>query len=125
MYDLFTWKSYEEMTRNSLRVFYEEVFTKKCLRPFYEEIISWLLRVFCEENLSRYLRVDYEELFSSYLRGIVATSLRGILVTSLRRIVLLRLYDKIYSSLSYDELARKYVLRQTCNEQTRFLANSS
>ena len=105
-------------------ILYEEI-TRKCLRPFYEEIISWLLRVFCEETLSRYLRVDYEEVFSSYLRGIVATSLRGIVATSLRRIVLLRLYDEIYSSLSYDELARKYVLRQMSNEQTWFLANSS
>ena len=103
---------------------YEEI-TRKSLRPFYEEIISWLLRVFCEETFSRYLRVDYEELVSRYLRGIIATSLRGILTWSLRRIALLRLYDEIYSSLSYDELARKYVLRQTSNEQTRFLAISS
>ena len=105
-------------------IIYEEI-TRKSLRPFYEEIISWLLRVFCEEILSRYLRVGYEELFSRYLRGIIATSLRGILTWSLRRNDLLRLYDEIYSSLSYDELARKYVLRQTSNEQTRFLANSS
>ena len=102
-----------------------EEITRKSLRVFYEEIVSWLLRVFCEETLSRYLRVGYEELISRYLRVIVVTSLRGILTWSLRRIALLRLYDEIYSSLSYDELARKYVLRRTSNEQTRFLAISS
>uniref|UniRef100_A0A0D3BT01 DDE Tnp4 domain-containing protein n=1 Tax=Brassica oleracea var. oleracea TaxID=109376 RepID=A0A0D3BT01_BRAOL len=76
-------------------------------------------------DLAYYLTDGYEELISRYLRGVVATSLHGILTWSLRRIALLRLYDEIYSSLSYDELARKYVLRRTSNEQTRFLAISS
>nr|VDD35177.1 unnamed protein product [Brassica oleracea] len=39
--------------------------------------------------------------------------------------MVLRLYDKTFSSLSYDELARKYVLRRTSNVETCFLANSS
>ena len=112
------------MTRKSKRVFYEEM-TRKDKRVFYEEILSRYLRALYEEKLLRYLRVVYEELVSRYLRGNIATSLRGMLTWSLRRNDLLRLYDEIYSSLSYDELARKYVLRQTCNEQTRFLANSS
>ena len=99
--------------------------TRKDKRVLYEKILPWLLRVLYEENLSRYLRVVYEEHVSRYLRGNIATSLRGIFTWSLRRNDVLRLYDEIFSSLSYDELARKYVLRRTSNDKTCFLANSS
>ncbi|WZZ69921.1 hypothetical protein YC2023_081291 [Brassica napus] len=39
--------------------------------------------------------------------------------------MVLRLYDETFSSLSYDELARKYALRRTNNDEMCFLANSS
>ena len=99
--------------------------TRKVKRVFYEEILSRYLRVLYEEILSRYLRVVYEELLSRYLRGNIATSLRGIITWSLRQNDVLRLYDEMFSSLSYDELARKYALRRTSNDETCFLANSS
>ena len=103
------WKVYEEMTR-------------KVKRVFYEEILSRYFRVFYEEILSRYLRVIYD--LSRYLRGNIATSLRGMFTWSLRRNDVLRLNDEMFSSLSYEELARKYALRRTSNDETCFLANS-
>ena len=97
--------------------------TRKNKRVFYEEILSWYLPVLYEKTLSRYLRVAYEEHLSRYLRGNIATSLRGIFTWSLRRNDVLRLYDEIFFSLSYDELARRYALRRTSNDETCFLAN--
>ena len=80
--------------------------TSQDKQVFYEEILSWYLRVLYDETLSRYLRVVYEEHLLRYLRGNVATFLRGIFTWSLQRNVVLRFYDVIFSSLSYDELAR-------------------
>ena len=99
--------------------------TRNNKRVLYEEMLSSYLRVLYEEILSRCLRVFYEGHLSRYLRGNEATSLRRIFTWFLRRNIVLRLYDEIISSLSYDELARKYALRRTSNDETYFLANSS
>ena len=39
--------------------------------------------------------------------------------------IFLRLYDEMFFSLVYDELARKHALRRTNNDETCFFANSS
>ena len=105
------------------------VFTRNCLqgndvesaRGLYEESYQGIYVYFT----SIYLRGFYEERLSWYLRGNLATSLRGSFTWSLRRNIPLRFYDEIISSLCYDELARIYALRQTYNDETGFLANSS
>ena len=87
--------------------------------------LSRYLRELYEDIFSSYLREFYEELVSRYLRGNLAASLRGSFTCFLRRNSFLRFYDEIISSLCYDELARKYALRQTFNDETGFLGNSS
>ena len=105
---------YKEMTWKSICVLYEENF-----QGIYVNFTRIYFRViyvcFTRKRETRF------EVFTMKLSGVFTWKL----TCSLRRKDFLRFYDEIISSLCYDELARKYALRQTFNDETGFFGNSS
>lgn len=123
------WVHYEEIISWYLRVVYEVtfrgifvLFTRICFRGNYEETKR--------PPYVETLHGHYDEMFTCNLRGIVfvvITRKYSELLTWKYYVVvttkcLLLLYDKIFTPLIYEELAKKYELRRTINYETSFLA---